>query len=713
MFPNGLFKKSKNTKDHYFGLFLKGNEAVGFVFEVSGSHLLILNEQHVVFSNGWENVVQDVDDLLFNLEHNTKLHLKETIFFVYSYFIEDATGEIKQPYRDIVKNLLKSLELKALGYIECFEAVASYLNKRDKAPLNAIIIELDRKNIDLCVYKNGRRLAMRKAARTDNLIEDLTAMLSDMNGEVLPSRMVLYDSQDLHRESAVILAHEWKDVFVQQPRVEIVQKDRLYRELGEVFVAQLNDTSAPVMDVSPVEEAVAQPTLDSLEAEAQEAKQEVMGFMIGEDVAKKGTPYYEDIAQVAAAEQVDNEPVARPEPTRKSSRKKFAMPKIAMPAIKGGKAVQLAGVAGLMLIMLSLALMEYFFHKASLTVYLPSKTLDKQVSLSMGVNASSGDLPELKSDTYTTPLSATIPVSGKRDIGEKARGEVMIHNFDDHDKSFSKGTTISADGRNFILDQDVTVASASEQLVDGGYVKQPGKGKAVVVAAEIGPGGNMAKGKRFAIADLSTSSYFAVNDNAFAGGTKKQIQTVSRQDIEDLKKSLTEKAKKDGLDAVKNKLGDTNKLMDDLTDVSLAEIKLSKELGEEAKEVTMNAQAEIKYYYYDTHAMQSYLGSVFKQDAPQDFKVIPDRIKFTVSDVKQEDDAVTAKLSAQAVSVKEVNPEGIAQEVKGQPKGKLEGIIKQSVQASGYQVDISSPVFFFNGWMPFFKKNIDVKTTSM
>ncbi len=744
MFFNKLFAGKKPSKEYYLGLFLKSNEAVGFVFEVSGSHLLILDEQQVIYSNGFENILQDIDDLVFNLEHKTKIHLKQTIFFVYSYFIDQTTTEIKQPYKDLVKNLVKNLELKPLGYIECFEAVSSYLQKRDRQPLNALIIELDKKNIDLCIFKSGKKSFVRTSSRTDNIIDDLKAMLSEFKDGVMPSRMILYDSSDLHDEAAAILAYKWDNTFVQLPKVEIIKKDYLYRELGEVFVAQMQGTGENVdsnpsemaydantskddlVDTSLVDKtipaAAAVTAAATVGATESAMGGEVMGFRIGEDIASdkaaqhtKGLEFYEHADSLPASESSilysQEEQVIQSKPLK--SRKSLKFPSFKFNIKPGGKVAYIGLVVGLLLIIGSLAVIEYYFHKATIIVYLPSKSVEKDLAMTLSIGKEEGSTPELKSSDYASDVSQSSNTSGKRDVGEKARGSVTVNNFEDSPRSISKGTTLDADGIKFVLDSDITVASSSETLINGGYVKEPGKTQGSLTAAAIGTGGNIAKGKRFKIGDLSSSQVFAVNDTAFTGGTQKSVKTVSRSDLDELKATLLAQAKKDAHDGISKNVPSGAKVMDELTDTILTNIQTTKELGEEADSVKMTAKGATTYYYYDISAMNAYLSGKLKEDAPADFQLDPSKTTFTVKDVKKKSDQVTANIHAQTLSIKEVNKADILKKVVGSSKSNLDSVVRESFNAQGYRVDINAPLPILDQWMPFLPGNIDVKTSSM
>lgn len=656
-----FFNKPKDKKEYYFGLFLKGDEATGFVFEISDDHFSVLHHETVAYSNGWENIIQDIDDILSKLETTTRLHLKKVIFFLYSHFIDDATAEINQPYKNIIKTISKELELQPLGYIECNEAVAQYLERRDKSPLNVILVEIDKTNVDICVYKGSRKVTSKTISRTTNLVDDLTAIFTEVKTQtLLPSRLVLYDSSDLDDESVKILGHRWdKDIFIQHPRVEVIKRQDLYTELGSIFFSQLKDSKGQISD-------------DVKKGETGTSK-EIMGFTIRSD---------DEVVQPQTA---------------------AYQPKVVTAPFKLGMPKMNLGVIGLLLIVGSLALIEYRFHTATLTIILPSQKISKQIDIT--------DL-EVTTATTSSTVNDSIATTGKRDVGEKARGEVTMHNFEDSVKLFTKGTTLEVDGHSFTLDQDVSVASSSETLSGSEIVKQAGKTKTSITAEVLGPESNLEKGKRFKIADESTSRYFAVNEGALSGGSKKSIRTVAKKDIDDLKKTLVDKGKKQAVDAIKKNLSGGTKVLDTLTEAALVSSKVSKEVGEESDKVSLTVEVSATYYSFDDSALKEKLTEALKKDIPSDFEMDTADLSYSLQKVEQTDNGVSLSVEATETASKKISPEEVATAVKGKSKGSLAKIIEEKTKATGYNLDIGAPIPGLNSFMPFLQKNIVVKTTS-
>ena len=187
-----FFQKRKIEQGVFFGLFLKESEAIALVLKMHNSQLTLIDEEKFTYSNGWNNLAEDIDQVILKLEQKVNITIKDTIFFLYSNLIDEKTKEVKKEFFAKIKELVKKLDLKALGYIECYEAVKYILEKKEEIPLSTILIELDQANLSLFIYKRGQIVFVRTITFTGNLIDDLLTCFQEIKGKfVLPSRIVL------------------------------------------------------------------------------------------------------------------------------------------------------------------------------------------------------------------------------------------------------------------------------------------------------------------------------------------------------------------------------------------------------------------------------------------------------------------------------------------------------------------------------------------
>ena len=135
----------------------------------------------------------------------------------------------------------------------------------------------------------------------------------------------------------------------------------------------------------------------------------------------------------------------------------------------------------------------------------------------------------------TVEGSKTASTTGIKTVGDKAKGQVTIYRAGTS-MSLPSGTIIKGpDSLSFSLDEAVTVASGS--------AGSPGSTKANVSAASIGASYNLSSGTSFSVGSYSLGDLEAKNESAFSGGSSREVNVVSDDDMEKLEKDLTDELK--------------------------------------------------------------------------------------------------------------------------------------------------------------------------
>lgn len=663
-----FFSDNTPPRDYYFGLFLKENKGIGYIISGINKKLSLVAKKEFVYTNGWESLTQNVDDVLFKLENDTKCRIEKTIFFLFSHLVDSKTKEIKKLYLQKIKELTKSIEIKPIGYIECYEAVVSYLQTKEGTPLTSILIELDDTNIDIFIYKGGHKMHNYVVARTDNIIDDLHSVLDDLGKNTnLPNRIILYNSSGLVEESTKIISHKWSsDLFVQLPRVEILKEEHIFEGLLAVFEEQIY-RSAPA----------SQTTL------TKEEPKEVLGFVVGQDVG----------------ESVIKQNIPPPSP-----KKFFRNLKIPTFTPKGGfKKQYLWTLLAVLGMGASLFLFEFYLHKATVTATFASFPVEKKVTANGVFDQAKEGFLTVQTASSSVSMKDVKITTGKRDIGEKAKGEVTLYNFDDKDKVFSKGTIIQLDSLKFATDDEVKVAAST--LASDASAKLPGKSKVKVTAQDIGTESNLDKSKRFKIADLSQSVYFAMNDASFTGGTQKAVKTVSSRDQEDLKASLLQKAKDQQKQEILKTQDKQVTLLDSLMDFQLTDVKFSKEVGEEGENLSLQAKVVARYYYFDTSLMNAVLKKEIEKDIPSGYMLEDKNLGFKIVDAKKDKTGLTIQLNLKAKGTKNIDVKNLMTQIRGKQVSSVENLLKSKYGAKSSNIEVQPPLIFIKDMIPFFEKN--------
>lgn len=732
-----FFKKTKqdsSKKDYYLGLLLKEEEGIAMILEAESdsSSIKKLDELKFKYSDSWEKIVEDVDEVLYKLESAHAIHIDKLIYFLYSFLVDQNTHEIKKPYKTKLGLVSKELELKLLGFIELHEGISIYLKRKEESPLTSIIIELGKASISLFIYKSGESVFSETGARTEDVTEDIKSIFSHISGKlILPSRIILYDSDKLEEESERVINHKWdENLFIQIPRVEIISDEEINEAILQSVGHQIFNYDEKISSKKDIEARV----------------DNVMGFMIGEDV--KDTEEVGDVEEKKPKSKRHFEKKARAEETvveeiieeTDLKTKEFEESKaegtplknkimgavgllsdqlnkvknaVAKSVLKVGARPKLTfiAVAGIFLITLAIFAVLYFFHNATITVFFEGKKEDKKFEVEGILNKPSDkkrlEIVKLEESVST---SESVDTTGKKTIGEKAKGEVTIHNWEGAEKTFKKGILMSSSsGIKFILDNEVKVASASEIQVG---VKQTGKAKASTTAVELGTEGNIDKNQKLKIEDFSTNSYFASPNESFTGGSKKDVRTVSKEDLKKVKDNAIKKMKTEESKISKSKLSG-RKVINQLTSIDLTKEKYSKEVGEEGKTLTLNASGKLVFYAYDDKDLKIIIVEAFSSIVPKDYEISTKNVSFRISDARKKDKDIIITVEAIVLSLQKVEKDNILNDIAGKDTKDIERLIKEKYKGRGFDAHIDSPIPPLNSRMPYFKKNINFKIEAL
>lgn len=669
------FFSSKKSKEFYLGIFLKENEGILMIFLKENNRLELVDREKFNYTNSWESLINDVDEALYKLEKNLDLEIKKTIIFVYSHLVDEKIGDIKHVYLQKIKQLIKALDLEPMGYIECFEAISFCQQKDDRSSLTAMLIEIDKTQVGIFTYKGGKIESKNILGRTGDIIADLTEGFEEIRKKImLPARIILYDSSNLDDTATKILSHRWSsDFFVQLPKVDILSEDEVINSLMDIFGEQVKDEIST--------SAFVKTSAD---------KEENFGFLINDDIGEKSP--------------LENKKVLVALPNWKNKFKELShkilniFPKKSQNNFKIDLSGRLFLIVGILIIALGLFINEYFFHKVQLTIYLPTQILEKNAKLDIDYRLASA----------SAEFSESINTTGKQEIGDKAHGSVTIHNFDEKEKVFSKGAILQASKLEFVLDSDVKVASSS--LTSDGSAKLPGKNTGNVTANQLGSESNLSKGQRFAFDGLSSATYFAVNDAAFSGGSKKQIQTVAKKDQSDLKTSIINKAK--------NKIPSIETIPDEVVVSSLSETDFtktvfSKEVGEEGSKLSLQATVSTTQYLYDKKLFVDKVLDLLKTEVKSGYSLEKENVSYTASKISKDEDFLTVEAKIKAKAVIKTSSDEIKKSLLGKNQSDVKEILKSRYKIVGYNLDIDEPLPIFKNYLPFFLKNIILKNSSL
>lgn len=351
-----------------------------------------------------------------------------------------------------------------------------------------------------------------------------------------------------------------------------------------------------------------------------------------------------------------------------------------MPRFKGGT---IPIIIGIVLLILVAGGLYFALPKVMVTILVSSQSVDESTSVTVNTSATTAD-PSTKiipGKVVEQSVSGekTIAITGKKNVGDPAKGTVTIYNKVTSAKTLPKGTVLSTGGIAFTLDSDISVASASESIGSITF----GKVAANVTARDIGPNGNVGASSEFTFANISGNQLSARNESAFTGGTSKQVTVVSRADQDALVKALTT----DLVTQAKQQLlavAGGERLIDETVKTEVSEKVFDAELDQEASELHGKVTVKVTGVSISDSDIKAALSTLVEAKIPAGYSLAPEQTNVSVSHVTVKKDgtiALTAKLTA--VSLPHIDEAGLKRALAGKDVDTAMGILRETQGVSG------------------------------
>ena len=214
----------------------------------------------------------------------------------------------------------------------------------------------------------------------------------------------------------------------------------------------------------------------------------------------------------------------------------------------------LAVAVGIFLVSFGLTFLR---ARAEVTVFVKADPLqaDVKVVAATSQNLGEGEFAATLIETRERG-SKKVPTTGKKNIGEKAKGSVTLFNeWTTESVKVSSGTLLTAEGKNFQTTGDVVIPGAGVELKDGKVVTIAGKTTTSVEAAEPGSVYNLAPTKLVfsAFSGEKQQKIYAQGASAFTGGSSKEITILSEQDLTNTTNVLLEELARKANQTLKEK----------------------------------------------------------------------------------------------------------------------------------------------------------------
>lgn len=679
--------------DYFLALEICQDKVKTAACEIKKGEVEVLAIGEKEYSGSWEEATLAADEAIAQVEEKfvAETTVSKVVLGLPTEYTKD--GKIEESQLVHIKDLLAKLSLAPLGFVEIPQALIHFLQKQEGGPQSLILVRIGQ-SLTVSLVRVGKISHNITVPRTDNLAFDIEKVITSFAGvEVLPSRILLYNGDDLEKLRQELISHPWltRASFLHFPKIEVAPWDLDIKAVAFAGASEI----AQVVEVT----------------EAQETPD--FGFVKGKDILER-------------QQEMPPLPPKFAPPEEETSPPRFAFPQIKIPKLPQVQNLKvflgerigwaILGVTFLLILLGGGGVAAYWYiPTAKVNLILESQTLEQKLETSLNPKLTSVDevnkeIPGLTLEIEEKGTKKAV-TTAKKLVGEPAKGEVTIYNKTTNSKTFKKGTTLlSPNNLKFTLDDEVTVASASEGV---DYTVTPGKQNARLTAVAIGPEGNLGVGQEIHFTDFPTTSYVAKNSVAFSGGTSREISVVGRSDQERLLASLsaelTEQAKKD----LAGKLGQGEKILDETLVGVVVNKKFDKEVDEEATELGLEISMKFTALGFKENDLLTMLEKQLATSIPPGFEFRRNEVKMEIIDIiKKKDGTILFKVNFSASLLPRINEEEIKKNLTGKSLTQASNYLRGLGNIAGYEIKFGRTLPLAKSTLPRLSQNISIETGS-
>ncbi|OGH17683.1 MAG: hypothetical protein A2868_01910 [Candidatus Levybacteria bacterium RIFCSPHIGHO2_01_FULL_40_15b] len=331
------------------------------------------------------------------------------------------------------------------------------------------------------------------------------------------------------------------------------------------------------------------------------------------------------------------------------------------------------GFIGAVVFVLIVSFVYYsFILRAEIKITSDKKQIDKTQSVLFSKDPTDGTNINIEIAQETITGSEKKNSTGKKETGERAKGEITIYNKTDQKKLFSKGTIIiGPNDLEFELTEEANIASTSP------FSTTLSSAKGKVTASSFGKEYNLPSNTNFTIKGFSSTQFIGKNSDSITGGTKKETTVVSREDLDELLSQVLEKLEKEVISKAREKLSSDQDILKNALSSEVLERKYTKKEGEEAGSVGVSAKIKYSFGKYKKSDIDLVLESFSRESVPGTYALKTSDSKVEITDVKiGKDNSARAVLKVNAVYTPQIESEKLADSLKGKSSNAAEKQIK-------------------------------------
>lgn len=733
------FPFAKKPKSDYFLTLVLQDEKIGsLIFEKIAQKITVLGKAEEYLDSSideisFEELLDYCDKVVSQAEEQTSkdLGILKTIFGLKQSWIVDS--KIKKDYIDRLQKVSKELELQPVGFLTISDAIVNIIQKDEGAPVSGILADIGKKFVTVTLIKAGKIIESKTSEIHQSPVFTVDTLLKHLTlPEILPSKVFFIGEEELTQE---FIGHQWSkslpflhlpqiinlsESFIERAFILGVAKEMRAEITSEEVSGEVAKESEETKETEPEQiESLKESAEEKPKLEHIEDAQSFFGFVEGKDVAKEEPKTFTepeapiDVTSKAVEEipqevkiQTGNKILPIIIPIVASARNKLVglLSKIRLPQnLKGNRKIILPG--GIAALFLLLLIFYFFGLKANIALSIKPQIEELSEKVLFSANKSSDFKKNvIASESISASLEGSVSkaTTGKKEVGDKAKGTVTIFNNNDNPVTLAQGAAITSSNQlKFTLDTSTNVASQSGDAFSG---TKPGTATVKVTASDIGTEYNLPSQTRFSVSGSVT--VVAKNDNPFSGGTKKEIPAVSEEDLLELEEVLIDKFKEEARIQILNKTEGGKQILPEFLKTDVLKPDFDKEVEDEASKVSLKGTATFQALVFKRNDILDYSEQSL---IPGNLAINRENIKINFKDIKSiNDKEMEAQLNIEARILPKIEKDKIIPKILGKSFEEAEKYLLTLPNIINVRISHSPNIFFLPKTLPRNSKNINI-----
>lgn len=620
------FGKKEQNLEYFFAVNIGVEKLTAAAWTIEDRQLKILNTASESYLSA-DEIAPVTDKLLDQVLGLREIEPQKILFGVPSSWLVD--DNLKDEYLGLLRSLVKKLELTPMAYVAQSHALIHFLEKQEGVPTTAILVGFEKLHLTVTVVRAGKLDGVKVVKRGESSGADIEkVLLTFTDVETLPSKILIYGTTTAQLKSQ-LSAFPWmsKLSFLHLPKIDTLRQDLEIKSVclaggSEIDnnVSYTEEKTADLAEQIPDKSEEVDSDLSGDESKIAVEEGETLqdkdnfGFVVG-DVAEEAdkTEMVTSTERSLEIDDFEKDLQQPPVPTETKYQPVFNFKRFIPTKLI---TLVLVGILGIGIILTGIYL---FALKAQVKVYVEPKILEKDATVIADPNQKTvdenakiipGQIVEIEISG-----SAKDTASGKRQIGESAKGTVVIINNTASGKQFSAGTTLaSSSGLKFKLDRS---ASVSATLTDSAS-----KSTVTVSATAVGIGadGNIPSETKLTIGNFTVDQFIGKAQGNFSGGTSKDVTVVSNEDQQRLLAKLSSDLRLQAQQKLQEKY-QSKKILEEALAENIIKKSYSKNTNDAAGEFSLNMTAKYKGTAFDDADLKTIVSKLVTIQVPDSFKL--------------------------------------------------------------------------------------------